>query len=166
MLGVNPGAPLPGATMKTVDGVFPTQRSYVEALTKPAECSGCHNIINQPGFVLESFDALGKIQTKDPRGGDITAAVTTAKVDFGGGVQKDIATPLDLMKQMAEMPKARQIYSTAWVAYAFGRNPNSNDQCVANQLDANLAKPDYTILKLLGDLTQADSFRLRVRQTP
>jgi len=67
LLGVNPGAPLPGAAMKTVDGTFPTKRAYVEALTAPAECVGCHSIVNPAGFTLESFDAVGKVQTVDSR---------------------------------------------------------------------------------------------------
>ena len=38
--------------------------------------------------------------------------------------------------------------------------------CVVDQLSAKLAADGYSILNLLADLTQADSFRLRVRGTP
>ena len=165
MLGVNPGAPIPGATMMTVQGDFKTQRAYVEALTKPAACTGCHGIINPPGFALEGYDGIGKLQTSDPRGGAIDASVTTATVDFGGGKRKEIKAPLQLMQEVADTPSARKLYAQAWVSYAFGRNPNSSDQCVVDQLDGKLAQSGYGILDLLADLTQADSFRLRVRET-
>ena len=166
MLGVNPGAPIPGAAMMTVDGDFPTQRAYVEELTSPPECTGCHSIINPSGFAMEGFDAVGGMQTVDPRGGPIDASVTTATVDFGDGKQLEISSPLQLMQEIAQTPKARELYAQAWVAYAFGRDPNGNDRCLGEQLDPNLTQDGYGILSLLADLTQAESFRLRVRQTP
>jgi hypothetical protein len=166
MLGVNPGPPIPGATMMTVSGNFKTQRAYVEALTKPSTCTGCHTVINPPGFALENYDGIGKWQTVDPRGGAIDASVTTATVNFGDGKTKEISSPAQLMQEIAEAPKARQLYAQAWVSYAFGRDPNANDRCVVDQLDTKLSQTGYSILNLLADLTQADSFRVRVRETP
>jgi hypothetical protein len=108
---------------------------------------------------------MGKIQTKDPRGGNIDATVTTATVDFGNG-PLEIKSPLELMQAIVNTPKAPMQYAQAWVSYAFGRPRNVNDQCVADTLNTNLAKTGYGILNLLADLTQADSFRLRVAETP
>ena len=166
MLGVNPGPPIPGAAMMTVSGNFATQRAYVEELTKPNTCAGCHSIINPPGFALENYDGIGKWQTMDPRGGAIDATVTTSTVNFGDGKVEEISSPLQLMQEIAQTPKARQLYAQAWVSYAFGRDPNGNDRCVVDQLDTKLSQDGYSILNLLADLTQADSFRLRVRETP
>jgi hypothetical protein len=163
MLGVNPGPPIPGATMMTVQGDFQTQREYIEALTRPAECTGCHAILNPLGFALESYDGIGKWQTVDPRGGAINA---TATVNFGDGNVAEITSPAQLMQEIAQAPKASELYAQAWVSYAYGRAANSGDQCVIDQLNANLAQGDYSILDLLADLTQADSFRVRVRQAP
>jgi hypothetical protein len=166
MLGVETGPPIPGATMMTVDGDFATQRAYVEALTQPDTCKGCHTTINPPGFALENYDAIGKWQTTDPRGGAIDATVTTATVAFGGGKQVEISSPAQLMQEIAQTPKALELYAQAWVAYAFGRAPNGNDRCVVEQLHQKLAGGDYSILNLLADLTQAEAFRQRVRVTP
>ena len=167
MLGVNPGPPIPGATMMTVTGNFPTQRAYVEALTKPAQCMGCHTgIVNPPGFVMENYDGIGKWQTVDPRGGAIDASVTTAAVNFDGTNAKPISSSLQLMQEIANTPKAKQLYAQAWVSYAFGRDPNGNDQCLVDQLHTKLSQTGYSILDLLADLSQADSFRVRVRETP
>lgn len=167
LLNVNPGAPVPGATMMTVDGTFATQRAYVEALTEKMQpCMGCHSVFNPLGYVLESYDGIGKWQTKDLRGGAIDASVTTANVNFGDNVTKQISSPVQLMQEIAKMPKAQELYARAWVAYAFGRSPNANDACLVDQLKAKLGGSGYTILGLLSDLTQTDSFRLRVRETP
>ncbi|WP_437603936.1 DUF1592 domain-containing protein [Sorangium sp. So ce590] len=166
MLGVNPGAPDPAATMATVDGDFPTQRAYVEELTKPNSCKGCHGIINPPGFVMEGFDGIGKLQTTDPRGGAIDASVTTNIVNFGDGNVQEISSPLQLMEEIVQVQKAKQLYAQAWISYAFGRDPNGKDKCVVDMLDTKLSQSGYSILNLLADLTQADSFRVRVRETP
>lgn len=161
MLGVNPGPPIPGATMMTVKGDFKTQRAYIEELTRPAACAGCHEVINPLGFTLENFDGIGRWQTVDPRGGNIDGAVTTAEVEFGDGNRKSITTPLELMQEIAKTPKAKQLYAQAWVSFAFGRAPNDHDQCVVDQLTNKLSEEGYSLLSLLADLTQADSFRVR-----
>ena len=41
-----------------------TMREKVTALTKPANCMSCHDLINATGFTLEGFDATGKTRTK------------------------------------------------------------------------------------------------------
>jgi hypothetical protein len=166
ILNVNPGAPVPGAKDATAEGTFTTQRAYVEALTQKSQpCMGCHQVLNPLGFVLENYDGIGKWQTTDPRGGAIDASVTTATVDFGDSGQKEISSPVQLMQELAKVPKAQELYARAWVSYAFGRNPNANDQCVVDQLKTKLAST-YSTLKLLADLTPADTFRLRVRGAP
>jgi hypothetical protein len=70
------------------------------------------------------------------------------------------------MKEIAGTPKAKQLYAQAWVSYAFGRDPNANDQCVVDELNTKLSQNGYSVLNLLTDLTQADSFRARMRATP
>ncbi|AUX37679.1 MULTISPECIES: DUF1592 domain-containing protein [Sorangium] len=165
LLGVNPGPPLPGATMLTVDGQFDTQRAYVEALTKPESCKGCHAVVNPPGFVMEGFDGIGKMQTTDPRGGVIDASVTTNTIDFGDGNVKEITSPFELMQEIAQVQKAKELYAQAWVSYAFGRLPNGKDKCVVDMLQAKLSESGYSVLDLMADLTQADSFRVRIRET-
>ncbi len=167
LLNVNPGAPVAGATDKTVSGTYTTQRAYVEALTQTEQpCQGCHQVFNPFGFALENYDAIGRWQTTDLLGGAIDASVTTVTADLGDGVAKQISSPVQLMQEIAKMPKAQELYAKAWVSYAYGRNANANDQCVVDSLKLKLTAGGYSILSLLGDLTQSDSFRLRVRGTP
>jgi hypothetical protein len=165
LLNANPGAPVAGAKDAKVEGTYTTQRAYIEALTEKMQpCQGCHTVVNPLGFALENYDALGKWQTTDLRGGTIDASVTTTTL--GDGTAKQITSPVQLMQGIADTPKAKELYARAWVSYAFGRNPNANDQCVVDQLKTKLTAGGYSILTLLGDLTQADSFRLRVRGAP
>lgn len=167
LMNMNPGAPVAGAKDAKAEGTFLTQRSYVEALTeKEQPCQGCHQLLNPLGYVLENYDGIGKWQTTDLRGGPIDASVTTANVNFGAAGVKPISSPTQLMEEIAKLPKAQELYAKAWVSYAFGRPSNANDQCTVDQLQTKLTAGGYSILSLLGDLTQADSFRVRVRGTP
>jgi hypothetical protein len=163
LLNANPGPPVEGATDKTVEGTFLTQREYVTALTEQtAPCLGCHTLINPFGYALENYDAMGKWQTTDLRGGPIDATATVTI----GGEQKSITSPVQLMEAIAADAKAQELYAKAWVSYAYGRPPNANDQCVVDGLTDKMAGTGYTILALLADLTQSDTFRVRVRETP
>lgn len=163
MLGVDPGPPNPEALQVAVPpGNYTTRRQYTEALTERVGCQHCHTpFINPPGFVLETYDAIGGIQTVDPMGGPIDA---TATVTFGEGNVKPISSALELMTEIGKGPLARRIYAEKWVSFAYGRLPNSNDACVVEQLDGKLTEDGYTVLDLLADLTQADAFRLRTRE--
>lgn len=141
-------------------GTFTTERDYVDALTNGTACKGCHHVyVNPPGDVLESFDAAGSWQTTDPLGGPINA---TADVIFGSDT-KTISSPLQMMQEIATRDFTRRSYAEKIVAAATGRNPNDNDACLVDQLSLNLTTSGYSILNLLADITQADSFRLRQR---
>jgi hypothetical protein len=67
------------------------------------------------------------------------------------------------MQAIGESATAKRKYAERWVTFATGRQANPNDACTVDLLDSRLAVEGYTVLNLLADLTQADSFRLRVR---
>jgi hypothetical protein len=162
MIGLNPGPPSPEALQTPPPtGTFMTMRAFTETLTSQASCTGCHTpFINPPGFVLENYDSIGKWQTVDPRGGAIDPVAT---VSFSATNQQRVTSPKQMMDEIAKGDKPRQIYAEKWVSFAFGRNPNDNDNCLVNDLNMKLGGEGYTVLQLLGDLTQAESFRLRVK---
>jgi hypothetical protein len=172
ILGVNPGAPDPEAfQVPAPPGDYKTERAYVEALTGQTACKGCHiPYINPPGVVFENYDSIGKWQTVDPRAnGDAVAGAINpvATVTFAEGNVKAVNNALELMKEIGDnVPAAKRIYAEKLVTYATGRHANPNDACTVNELNSKLSMTGYTVLDLLADLTQADSFRLRARQTP
>ena len=161
------GAPDPSFAMTTVNGTFATQRAYVEALTeKSPACMGCHQSVNPPGYIFEKFDAIGKVQTKDPLGGAIDATITTANVTLGtkpdGTLDtRPMSSPEQLMAAVAEMAAPGNRYAKVLVEFGYDRDNNQFDQCVVDQLSAKIKAGAYPILSLAADLTQADSFRLR-----
>jgi len=165
LLGVNVPPPPPGAAMTPQPpGDYKTNREKVTALVTQGgtSCAGCHvSVINPPGFVLENFDSIGQWQTTDQLGGPIDA---TADVSFGyGNDPQHITNVADLMKGIAGSPNGQKTYAQYWTAFAYGRDPNAQDQCVADNISTKIAGGSYPILNILTDLTQADQFRMRVQ---
>ncbi|HXU00949.1 MAG TPA: DUF1592 domain-containing protein [Polyangia bacterium] len=163
MIGVDPGPPAPGATMiQPPAGNYPTVRDRTDALVNQgASCMGCHtNVINPPGYVMENYDAIGAWQTVDKLGNGAINPVAT--VNFGDGNTKQISNAQQLMTELANIQKGRDMYSQNWVSFGYQRAPNPNDQCVADGISTKLGTGG-AIINVLTDLTQADSFRVRVQ---
>lgn len=160
VIGADPGPPNPDVINTPIPpGNYTTRREQIEALTSPPACAECHaTYVNPPGFVMETFDAIGNVQTVDQLGGPINASAT---VTFSDGNAKTINSPLELMQEIVNTPKARRIYTERLVSHFTGRIPNGNDACIVDQLEVKLTTEGYTVLNLISDLTQADSFRLR-----
>lgn len=161
VIGVDPGAPDPRATQTPPpEGDFKTQREVIDELTSPPACATCHQkIVNPPGYVLEVYDSVGSWQTVDPLGGPIDG---TADVMFGPNTIETISSPRQLMERIAEGDFAARMYAERLIAFATKRRPNSNDACIVDELAVKLTEDGYTVLNLLADLSQADSFRMRV----
>ncbi len=70
-----------------------TMREKVTNLTKPANCMSCHDLINSTGFVLEAFDATGRVRSKID-GKSIDLKVN--HLDENGDEQK-LNSPKDLL---------------------------------------------------------------------
>jgi hypothetical protein len=115
--------------------------------------------LNPPGFVLEVFDAISRPQETDPLGGAIDGVVDVV-LDRSGEL-KEISSPYEPMSEIAVNPRARRFYAEKWVSSAMRRLPNSSDACTVDELDMRLASGGYSILQILADITQMDSFRLR-----
>jgi hypothetical protein len=149
------GTPLP------TDGLV-TNRERTDAQTAGDQCAGCHHtIINPTGFALESFDAIGSWQTTEK---DTGAAINTASRVPIGDQEVEVAGAADLMNEIANSSAGKHCYAQRWVTFAYERAINSADSCTVDSLTEKLTGSGYTVLNLVADLTQADSFRLRVQE--
>jgi hypothetical protein len=77
------------------------------------------------------------------------------------GASVHLTGPAELMAKIAASPSAQRSYAEKWVSYAYERASNATDACTVNQLGAKLTKGGYTVLNLVADLTQTQSFRFR-----
>ena len=161
VLAVPIGSPPPGAETTPLPATadLDTNRKQVDQQTSGGACASCHhNFINPPGFAMEAFDGAGAWQTKEKATGVAIDTSVDAQMD---GAAVHINGPAELMAKIAASPGAQHSYAEKWVAYAYERASNTNDACTVNQLAAKLTKNGYTVINLIADLTQTQSFRLR-----
>jgi hypothetical protein len=154
------GAPPDGAegTALPTEGLA-TNRERTDAQTAAAACAGCHHtIINPTGFAMEAFDAIGMHQTTEK---DTGAAINTAASVLIGETTVDVAGPADLMQAIAASQEAQTCYARRWVQFAYERAITSEDSCTVDNLATKLTQGGYTVLNLIADLTQSQSFRYR-----
>jgi len=168
VLGLNIGAPPPGAPETPIpnDPTLDTNRKLWDAVTAGAACRACHQeLINPPGYVLEAYDAVGRFQTVE--------AATQVPIDTAADVVvsdlgdvEHVANPAELMEVLASSSGAQHRYATKWVSFAYQREDVPADQCIIDEVAQKMASDGYTVLNLVADLTQADSFRLRAVAQP
>jgi hypothetical protein len=164
VLGIPVGPPPPGAEQTQLPAAsadLDTNRKQVDAMTSGSQCVGCHHtFINPPGFALEAFNTVGTWQTNEADTGapiDTTADITLST----GGTPVHVTGPADLAAAIASAPAAQQQYASKWVSYAYEREGDPGDACTVQQLSAKMTASGYTVLNLIADLTQTQSFRLR-----
>ncbi len=159
------GNPSPDAASTPLpdDAGLVTNRQKTAAQTSIGpDCIACHEtIVNPPGFALESFDAVGGIQTTD-NGEPID---TSAEVIVGSRVVP-VAGPVDLMNAIATSPDAKRCYAENWVTVAYNRVLAPEDACTVDAIANNMAQdPSYALTSLITDLATVESFRYRAHET-
>jgi hypothetical protein len=158
------GSPPDGAvtTPLPTDASLDTNRKRVDQQTSADACTGCHHgIVNPAGFALEAYDGVGAYQTNEH---DTNAAIdSTADVMIGTSTVH-VSGPVDLMNQIAASPEAQACYSQRMVSYAYARDITSQDVCTVQSMSGKLSQGGYTVLNMITDLTQTDSFRFRATE--
>jgi hypothetical protein len=142
-----------------------TNRERVSQQTAGGECVSCHHdVINPTGFAMESFDAIGMVQTTEKGTG---AAINTEADVLIGANKVHVTGPADLMNKIAASPEAAQCYAQKWVQYAYERQLTSQDLCTVQDLAGKMAaQPSYSVVNLIADLTQSQQFRFRAKELP
>jgi hypothetical protein len=155
------GSPPADAQSATVPTSGSTNRENMDSMTAAPECKGCHhNYINPTGFALESFDPVGAWQTEEM---DTGAAIDTNATVLIGEKEVAVTGPKDLMTAIAASPEAQRCYAQKWVQFAYERSATAQDVCTVDAMAAKLTAGGYTVLDLVTDLTQSDSFRIRAQ---
>lgn len=154
------GSPPPNveSTPLPTEGL-PTNRLRTDAQTASAECASCHHtFINPTGFAMEAFDAIGVSQTVEK---DTGAPIDTVAAVPIGGELVNVNGPSDLMKAIAASPAAQACYAKHWVQFAYDRVVTEEDSCTVQTMTSKLTTGGYSVMDLIADLTQSQSFRVR-----
>ncbi len=131
-----------------------TNRQRVTAHTGEGICGNCHNnVINPPGFALETFDAMGQARTMD-NGNPIDTTGTLNVLD-GMLTFTDIT---DMTTQLAETNVAHACYAANLAEFAFGRDIGAGESELITALQAASRESDASVKNLLLAMIKSPQF--------
>ena len=129
-------------------------REQLEIHRSNAVCASCHKTMDQLGFGLENFDAVGRWRDKDGQ-----HAIDASGELPGGG---KFNGPLEL----AGVLKARQAEFARCLAekmltFALGRELHVPDRCTVDKIVEAAQKHDFRFPALVIAIATSDPFRKR-----
>jgi PAS domain-containing protein len=157
LLGSPPPDPPPDvpeleATQKAKPGL--SLRQQLEIHRTNAVCASCHKTMDQLGFGLENFDAIGRWRDKD--GGK----AIDSSGELPGGDK--FAGPSEL----AGVLKARRdefvrCLAERMLTFSLGRGLVSQDRCAIDTIVEGVEKGDYRFSALVVEIANSEPFRKR-----
>jgi hypothetical protein len=152
-----PGHPAPHSPLPAL-AAGQTNRDRIEAVT--SNCAGCHSdIINPLGFAFEGFDGFG--QRRDLDNG--VAVDSTGSYTLEGGA-RPFADALDLMRILADSPRAHTCYAKMLTGHALQRDLVENDRPLLNDLAA--VSRARSLKEMVISLVRNPAFRSRPGGAP
>ena len=137
-----------------------TLREQVEQHRAQATCSGCHRIIDPPGFALEHFNSIGQWRETDEKGRPIDSAGILAD-----GTKVD--GPIAMRDAILKRPDAfATVLTTRLMTYALGRGLEPSDMPVVRKIVKKAAADDYRFASIIAGIVDSPLFQMRTRLEP
>ncbi len=139
-----------------------TNRERVTAHTSEGFCAGCHNeIINPPGFALESFDALGQLRTTDNG-----KPVDTTGTFWIGNESFAFSNIVELTSQISENETAHSCYAAHLAEFTFARDVDASDVDLVTSIEAQSLEGNASLKTMLLSLLTNPEFALAHTSSP
>jgi hypothetical protein len=122
--------------------------------TKP-ECATCHQQMDQLGFALENYDAVGRWRTTD---GEFRIDPSGSLI--GGRKFADIKELKQLLSSTTDRKFARCLIENM-LTYGLGRGLEPSDYCIVEDIRQQLAANDYRIRNILFGIAESKAFQYR-----
>jgi hypothetical protein len=150
-------SPDPTVNIQMFSGMGLTER---EQATKRAEhpvCGKCHNQMDPLGIAFQKYDALSRYKPVDAMGAPVDSAGNVTLTDVDG----PIGSPLELAERIGRSGYARECVSQNMLAYAFGRELTSADQCERQRIAAQVQVLGGHLSDLVGAFVRSPTFGYR-----
>ena len=121
-----------------------TMRQKVTALTKPANCMVCHDLINSTGFLLEGYDATGRLRGKTA-GKNPDTKVTY--VDREGN-EMSMSGPTDLLTHSLKNERSKIFFIEELFKYVAKQDPSCYKVLANEKLFKDMTNSKLTQLYL------------------
>jgi hypothetical protein len=147
-----PPPPEVNAMPPVVDARQTTKERFAAHRKDPA-CASCHDLIDNLGFGLENYDAIGLYRTTE-NGKPVDASGSFMGTDVDGPFKGAI----ELSHKLVASKDVERCMATHWFNFSFGRIQTPDDACTAETLQQQLAGSNGDIRQLLLAVTQSDAF--------
>lgn len=148
-----------------IDGTQTTRELY-EAKTAAPACQSCHAFLNPVGFVLEQYDAIGRIRTTERVIDRQTGAVlgelpidSTATVLLADD-EVEISTGAELAQELAMSGRVEACFALQYFRTTFGRLETTEDSCAVAPVRDTLLEGG-SMREALRAVAQTDTFHFR-----
>ena len=130
-----------------------TERRRVEQSTARPACAGCHKVINPFGFMLESYDALGRFRSKD-NGHPVDPSIEIDFLDERAAPAADTAAALRTFTGSAMF---KQCFVRQLFRFYMGRREEASDDPLLRRMFFEFAHNDsQDILTMVYLLSSSD----------
>jgi hypothetical protein len=126
-----------------------TLRDRLEQHATDPACSGCHQVMDPPGYALEHFDPLGQWRELD-NGLPIDATGELGGVSFDGAVE--------LGRVVAEDERFPRCMVSQLLHYATARASRPEDELAIGRLTRRFLREDQVYIELVRELVTNDAF--------
>lgn len=129
-------------------------RKQLEIHRANAVCASCHKVMDQLGFGLENFDAIGRWREKDGQFSINPSGELPGGAKFNGPLS--LARVLD--KRRTEFVRC---LSEKMLTFALGRELQVPDRCAVDKIVESVAAQDYRFSALVNAIASSDPFTKR-----
>lgn len=130
-----------------------TLREQLEIHRSNPACASCHRVMDELGFGLEEFDAVGKFREFDGE------SPVNARGELPGGRTFDGTSELSELLSQTEQAAFARTVTHRLMTFALGRELTPTDRCVIDEIVAKTAGNDYRLSDLVLQVVQSRPFQ-------
>ena len=128
-------------------------REQLEAHRADPSCAACHKVMDQLGFGLEQFDAIGRFRNPD------AGPAIDASGELPGGRVFNGAAELGGLLGRSERDAFARTATERLLTFALGRELSPADRCVVDSIVLRTAENDHRFVDLVWEVIQSRPFR-------
>jgi mono/diheme cytochrome c family protein len=131
-----------------------TLRQQLELHRQNPSCNSCHRVMDQLGFGMENFDAIGRWRDRD-NGQPLD---TTGELPGGSRFTGPIELAEVLHRKQCEFGDC---LAEKMLTYALGRGLEFYDRCAVDKIVKTLKDQKFRFSVLVAEIAKSDPFRMR-----
>lgn len=156
LLGEQPPPPDPAAMqLEDQAELTGTLRQRMEQHRADPACAGCHQVMDQLGFALENYDAVGKWREFEDANEIDATGVLPDGTAFSGAIELQQTVKTKLQAQFVRCLTEKMLI------YSLGRGLEYFDECTVDKIVQQLEPNDYRFSDLIIAVATSDPFLKR-----